>query len=298
MATKVCSKCGEEKDVGEFYRRHCQCKECMKEYQKEYRNTDKSKEYQKEYQREYRKKDGYRERQKKYRKTDKSKEYQKEYQRAYRKTDKGKEYQKEYTKKCRKRDTVKYRNKRADAKDRGVEFYLSKEQFVSLLHTSECHYCKNAIQDITALLSFIHEYGEECKNVLSLRRKISLNLLTKDDMTIDRLDSSKGYVDGNCVPACVICNIAKGFLIPPDQYKLIAPAVIDNIVRICKEAGMSVPLPSSELGTEHECGEGGGSMDGGLLHGGRALFEAALDVPVPEVCDPVGSLPRLLRDAQ
>lgn len=34
-------------------------------------------------------------------------------------------------------------------------------------------------------------------------------LKPKDHNTIDRIDSRKGYVDGNCVPSCLRCNIAK-----------------------------------------------------------------------------------------
>ena len=61
MKTKVCSKCGEEKEVSEFHKmKGCKygvrntCKNCMKEYRKEYQkeyrkeNADRIKEYRKE----------------------------------------------------------------------------------------------------------------------------------------------------------------------------------------------------------------------------------------------------------
>jgi len=59
-------------------------------------------------------------------------------------------------------------------------------------------------------------------------------------LSIDRKNSSAGYTTENCVMACSFCNIAKGWMIPAGLYKLIAPAVIANIVNICKEAGLEI----------------------------------------------------------
>ena len=87
METKICSRCGELKPVGKFYKDRAKCKDCINKYRKEYRkqNADKIKEYSKEYMKEYRKKNA-----------DKKKEYMKEYRKKN--ADKKKEYMKEYYK--------------------------------------------------------------------------------------------------------------------------------------------------------------------------------------------------------
>lgn len=53
METKVCAKCGEEKELGEFYKTKTVCKTCIKKHQKDYysnpENNLKKKEYNKKY---------------------------------------------------------------------------------------------------------------------------------------------------------------------------------------------------------------------------------------------------------
>lgn len=67
------------------------------------------------------------------------------------------------------------------------EFKLTKEQF-SILVNSNCHYC--GIPPFTIR-------GNKTKSV------------TKALNGIDRVDSSKGYIEGNVVPCCIHCNRAK-----------------------------------------------------------------------------------------
>ena len=104
--TRVCSKCGKEKSVSEFYKhKGCKygvrsvCKECDKEYKKEY--GENNKEYYKEYYENN--KDKIKEQNKEYRENNKEyyKEYyenNKEHYKEYRENnkDKIKEYHKEY----------------------------------------------------------------------------------------------------------------------------------------------------------------------------------------------------------
>lgn len=70
---------------------------------------------------------------------------------------------------------------RYSAKKRGLEWGLSKEEFISLV-AQNCFYCgipPSQLQDG-------HVYNG-----------------------IDRVDNSRGYVPGNVVPACGFCNFAK-----------------------------------------------------------------------------------------
>jgi len=72
------------------------------------------------------------------------------------------------------------------AKDRGIEFNLSRSEFESLIR-KPCFYC-----------------GMPPSN-----NKITKNCSGFLYSGIDRIDSTQGYFIDNCVPACSICNIAK-----------------------------------------------------------------------------------------
>jgi hypothetical protein len=60
------------------------------------------------------------------------------------------------------------------AKERRIAYELSREEFMSFWQ-KPCHYCGEPIETIG----------------------------------IDRIDNTRGYVMGNCVPCCRTCNIAK-----------------------------------------------------------------------------------------
>ena len=73
------------------------------------------------------------------------------------------------------------------AKRLGRKYELSKERFVELVN-GDCHYCGIPPTKIRT----------------NKARKISKPL-----NGIDRLDSSKGYIEGNVVSCCTNCNVAK-----------------------------------------------------------------------------------------
>lgn len=73
------------------------------------------------------------------------------------------------------------------ARRRGYEFSLSYEEAMRIF-TSNCHYC-----------------GMPPSNI----KKMSYNEHDFIYSGIDRINSSLGYVAGNCVPCCRRCNVAK-----------------------------------------------------------------------------------------
>lgn len=68
-------------------------------------------------------------------------------------------------------------------------FNLSEDVFRSMIY-SKCHYC-----------------GREGSN--TVKRGPKSRLLVSNYNGIDRVDSSRGYVEGNCVPCCRTCNSIK-----------------------------------------------------------------------------------------
>lgn len=71
------------------------------------------------------------------------------------------------------------------AKQRGLPFELSKEQFRKLVF-KDCYYCGEPPMNVTKRHSDEVRYNG-----------------------VDRLDSLQGYIEGNCVPCCVVCNRMK-----------------------------------------------------------------------------------------
>lgn len=72
------------------------------------------------------------------------------------------------------------------AKRKKIKFDLTDDEFIHLI-TSNCHYCGKSSKDEKRTVN-----GKE------------INILT-----IDRINSSKGYTSDNCVPACKVCNTIK-----------------------------------------------------------------------------------------
>jgi hypothetical protein len=80
-----------------------------------------------------------------------------------------------------------YREYKKGAKRRGLDFDLTVDEFVSL-STSDCHYCGNKPSRVTVATG---NNGQFLSN------------------GIDRINNSVGYVLGNVVPCCYVCNRAK-----------------------------------------------------------------------------------------
>lgn len=96
------------------------------------------------------------------------------------------------------RGRVVYNYKHICAKGRSLPFELSSERLDELFQ-SNCHYCSSGPS-----------------NVMHYKRS-ETNTETYIYNGIDRIDSAMGYVEGNVVAACSICNRAKGAL-PYDEF--------------------------------------------------------------------------------
>lgn len=80
----------------------------------------------------------------------------------------------------------------SQARTRGLEFSLTKKQFYKI-SSANCYYCGKPPSQI-------------CKPPT---RGAGGNFIYNG---IDRVDSTIGYISGNCVPCCKICNTAKSDL--------------------------------------------------------------------------------------
>jgi hypothetical protein len=85
-----------------------------------------------------------------------------------------------------------YGNYARGARARNIEFSISKEEFKPLL-LADCNYCGTSPN-----IKWSKAYRYKIADVSDFRYN-----------GIDRVDNSKGYISGNCVPCCTICNKSK-----------------------------------------------------------------------------------------
>jgi hypothetical protein len=90
----------------------------------------------------------------------------------------------------------KYREIQRHAKERKIEMSLSEEK-VKRIMTQNCHYC-----------------GIEPAMIAQANKNFNGHFIYNG---IDRMDNTKGYVEGNCVPCCRTCNVSKNAL-PLDEW--------------------------------------------------------------------------------
>lgn len=132
----------------------------------------------------------------------------------------------------RKYDTATYqryytsckRGSKNRSKKRIIPFELSFEQFVKIVN-NPCTYCEK----ITYRNSYKTIEKDLIKNTPFDTNKPRLDNVKKDRWDdvdkytvvcsgVDRVDSSKGYEVGNCVPCCHVCNVMKASLSVEDFY--------------------------------------------------------------------------------
>jgi hypothetical protein len=108
------------------------------------------------------------------------------------------------------------------AKDRGLRFELTDEQFKTLT-TSNCHYCKRGPLTVAGTGQGRFVYNG-----------------------VDRVVNSIGYILENCVPCCFQCNRAKGTLSMTEFLSWVA-AVYD--ASICASDFAAIPLLAEKSAT-------------------------------------------------
>jgi hypothetical protein len=92
-----------------------------------------------------------------------------------------------------------------NAKTRGIEWSLLKEDFITL-STDKCFYC--GIEPRENLISY-NPYIRNCEknNTVIDKQYAERKIIFTNG--IDRVDNNKGYILGNCVPCCTMCNRSK-----------------------------------------------------------------------------------------
>lgn len=107
-----------------------------------------------------------------------------------------------------------YSSMKNSAKQRGIFFNLSYDEVKNII-TKPCYYCGIESSNVHKT-STVDDYGVFKYN------------------GIDRVDSDKGYEDGNVVPCCCICNRAKSTLSQDEFYSWVKKVnEVFTLNRIC-----------------------------------------------------------------
>jgi len=116
--------------------------------------------------------------------------------------------------------TSRYRTLRAGAIKRGIPFLIAEQDFLLWWNTQEdtCHFCGISIEEYKKLFTIEKFPLKFYRGIIKCQR-----------MTVDRLDSSKGYQAGNIVKACYTCNPLKSYLLTEDEAKIICPIVMKRL---------------------------------------------------------------------
>lgn len=139
----------------------------------------------------------------------KYKDSHKEQRSAYNKMYKEKNREIIKAKKQHTRANSRFADLRYEAKRRKLEFNLTFENYQKYI-SEPCYYCN-------------FELGEPVTSGAGL----------------DRVDSSKGYIEGNVVSCCRMCNLIKSDFLSQEETKIAVKAIID--VRESNKINNSIP---------------------------------------------------------
>ena len=157
----------------------------------------------------------------------------KEWLSAYAKTEKGKRYKSSYS------STPEYRysHSRHNAKNRGIDFLFTLEEYSTLVETDVCNYCNRTNSECKDLVSFINDYEGDNAAIWKLKKNLGSWAHKSDHLTVDRKDSFGPYSDSNCVVCCSICNAVKGWAFSYELFAEVAPRLIADMTAVCVAAG-------------------------------------------------------------
>lgn len=131
----------------------------------------------------------------------------------WQKTDAGKSSRGQWSKKRRRTLKNRYYTLVRGAKIRGLVCELNYETFERLVINAACHYCEGILPEAG--------YG------------------------LDRMDSSQGYVSGNVVPCCTLCNCFKREMFTYEEMKIFIGPAVREIMKM--RAAKSLSMPNTEM---------------------------------------------------
>ncbi len=123
-------------------------------------------------------------------------------------------------------------NMSQSAEKRGVNFDLTEDELKEWWEETPdvCHYCGSTIEDFIKLKEYIINYSNDNWFIYRFKKFFNLNVHANiSEMTIDRVDNSKGYEVTNIKKACWICNSLKSDFFTGDEMIYIGKLIIKHL---------------------------------------------------------------------
>ena len=93
-----------------------------------------------------------------------------------------------------------------------------------------CAYCASTISEFIHLRDHVINYTGLDGEILKFKRVFHCpSHAVISDLTIDRIDNTKGYLIDNMTKACWFCNHIKGSLLTHNDMTLISPHIIGRL---------------------------------------------------------------------
>lgn len=121
---------------------------------------------------------------------------------------------------------------KARATKRGINFDISVEDLCEWWLSTEdrCYHCKIKISEFITLKSIVAKYKGKNYEIKKYKKIFCADKKTKSRwMTIDRLDSDRGYEIGNIVKSCWLCNYVKGTYLASEDMNMIGEQIISRL---------------------------------------------------------------------
>lgn len=86
-----------------------------------------------------------------------------------------------------------------------------------------CHYCAVSVDGYLVFKERLLGYDGPSRLVHGVRQQHFGRLREAARMSIDRRDNENGYVEGNLVKACVVCNLVKAGVLDEEEMNFVGP---------------------------------------------------------------------------
>lgn len=115
---------------------------------------------------------------------------------------------------------------RVECRKRGQEFSLSSREVIAWWKSEpdKCHYCGRSTEEYLETKELLANYNGPSRLAANIATLHQFGRMGKTNrLTIDRKDNEIGYVKGNLVKCCLICNLIKSGFLDEDEMLFVGP---------------------------------------------------------------------------
>ena len=127
---------------------------------------------------------------------------------------------------------------RAECKKRGHVFSLTSREVIEWWKSEPdvCYYCRITVEGYLKTKKRLLGYGGPSRLASNIATLHSYGRMSKTNrLTIDRRDNEVGYVKGNLVKCCLICNLVKSGYLDEEEMLFVGPRLRRRLAQALSE---------------------------------------------------------------